>query len=1014
MPHDKYWLTNLADEILTLETDQALLKTIGRLALDLEQSAAPGYRAALAALISGMSERALANHPALAGASNLVPRIRALFHGDMPESAKLLVCRPDALISGACGDLPRRLVWNLLDRPAGAAGVAGGNLGFQLGGDASSGLVFDLGVTPPPGATLPPGTSLLRLSLKGGAKAAAKLDFPVRLGSAGVDLDSASAMDVDFYFTVPADAILATAAADCLASLANPFSLDDVADKLRRTGLLAISIGADGWMAIGGRLQVGLAPHLAGSVEASPGVQAGFRISRSGRFRMNLTPGDGAGAPGTVLLDLERERASARAKSIGIGLALGLTKLVDDLKSQILEQTGKAQRLLGSFDEFLPPSKFARKTIESEIRARIGFPGSEQAVGELFDDAAHTLALDRLVQEVGTAIDTRARLWQDKAARLSTEAARDLLESWRSAPGTPDDQAYRAELITLIGPLVTPVIESSIQKLHTGLKAKLKRQTGANDALFKDLVSRLQDAGADVSDRASTAGARLDEVAAPVTVQLSRFQQTLSKLVSALKRSGEVKVDARWRWEEQRSEGQTLTQQILFRPSRSDAERNGPHSAERLFSQALTGSLDSVFEAVLAHSTQDASSPVSLRDGSLKRFAGLERSSGFELILLDFQLGTRDMLKADAEVETDAGGNIRVYARSESSVGWFGFGEKRELRTVNVYELATARKTRRMTFSLSLSQLDEDLEHKEVEQFFSGLEDGHIGLLPKGRAATAIAELKKVAKTNPDAARSGELRVWLELEDDAVRRLLQIRGTDPANRFAPFDDDRVYEVSIDAMLAGLAVTGSGTVSRNLERFVTKETSAGSLRTLLMDFNSDHHRRALRPHPDDSGFLGSATTEYDLLVRISDRARGFAKALQAMRAVYFASPDWSATDYRDRQEQIDGHIKFWVKGEPADKGLLSLFRDDSIRPYMLGFLKAVTDLVRSDDAKSGKGQLLASIVLHLKDGREREVRLSTPPPAPTPQMPHPDVLAGLAFDKSRVPPTFVRNKGPERA
>jgi hypothetical protein len=395
-----------------------------------------------------------------------------------------------------------------------------------------------------------------------------------------------------------------------------------------------------------------------------------------------------------------------------------------------------------------------------------------------------------------------------------------------------------------------------------------------------------------------------------------------------------------------------MRQRLRFHPGR---ER-----AQVLFEQTMTGSLVGTFATA---GRQLSNGPVEVLDSAIARVSGIDRNSGFELMLLDFSLSGTSFLDADVAIETDQAGNIRIFSHTESRRERRGIGETRTLRMVNVYELATASVTKRMTFGISLSHREERFRDAEVLSFFEALELER--LLPAGIGALALRRLDEHTATDPDAKRRGELRVWLDLDEDELLRLLQIERRGSALGTNRFDTEAAYREAVAAIVSGHERTGARAIMANLRRLIGTERMGTSLEAVLLAMRDSRFRRRHRPHGADGSFgIGDSSSEFDMLERMSDRASGLVEALEAMREIYLSPKDasrrpWTERDYLRRQELIDEKVQFWLRGEPLDRGILASFTSEALRPYTLAYFKTIAVMAK---APGGTPPLAASLYL----------------------------------------------------
>ncbi len=367
--------------------------------------------------------------------------------------------------------------------------------------------------------------------------------------------------------------------------------------------------------------------------------------------------------------------------------------------------------------------------------------------------------------------------------------------------------------------------------------------------------------------------------------------------------------------------------------------------------------------------TTDAA-PAELVDGHELVTASIHRERTGELVLLDVSLFDRSIFDADVAIEVDQAGNIRVLTRGESLRERGGLGELRVLRAVNVFELAQARDTRRMTFSLSVTHREDDLEDHEIEEFFTDLEK--LSLLPAGTSTRA----KRVLQDHfgpRDQERPAEMRIWLDLDTDGLLRLLQISEPDGGRDGNRFDDRHVYRTAVSALSSGFAATGSGATQNNVDQLISRSKLGDSVEDVLLKLSDKGFRSANAPHATD-GLFGGDANDYAILTGMVDRAEGFVAIIQAMREVWFSPVGdpatlWTENDYLDRQRLIDDKTQAWIAGSLREAGLGALF-SEKLRPFSLAFFQTLAKL-----SADGGNQPFLSASLWLPDeGGGREVAL----------------------------------------
>jgi hypothetical protein len=397
-----------------------------------------------------------------------------------------------------------------------------------------------------------------------------------------------------------------------------------------------------------------------------------------------------------------------------------------------------------------------------------------------------------------------------------------------------------------------------------------------------------------------------------------------------------------------------------------------------LYQSLFTSDIDAVLQGVSELGDIDTA-PAELVAGHDLVTASIHREQTHELVLLDVSLFDRSIFDADVAIEVDQAGNIRVLTRGESLRERGGLGELRVLRAVNVFELAQARDTRRMTFSLSVTHREDDLEDQEIDEFFTDLEK--LRLLPAGTSAGAKRVLQDHFSPR-DRERPAEMRIWLDLDTDALLRLLQISDPDGGLDGNSFDDRHVYRTAVSALSTGFAATGSGATQNNVDHLISRSKLGNSVEDVLLKLSDKAFSAANAPHATDSLF-GGDSSDYAILTGMVDRAEGFVAIIQAMREVWFSpvgdrATRWTEDDYLKRQRLIDDKTQAWIAGSLREAGLGALF-SERLRPFSLAFFQTLAKL----SADGGNQPFLsASLWLH-GEGGGRElalVREAMPAPA----------------------------------
>jgi len=881
------------------------------------------------------------------------------------EELGILTCRWNGLDTADCVGNGRVLHWPGLDRFPLAVLPESESVQLMVSGADGYALKLEAVSELPP--DLPLGASeAVRVGLYGKLRFATGLSIPIRFGSIGLDAGGDAESRIDWYFHRGNQAFVAVSFAEASGALVNPFDLPSVANALDHRHLAGVRLESDGGLGLGGSLKISAPNAIPGLGDPTLGAQLRFRSSRRGGFLISIySSPDPLSGRRAVRADIHRTKRFEDSASAAVGLTFDLSGALSDLRSVLLadERVKGARTLLGRFEQFIPPSGYIGDFLGKALERRIESPRLRVLLGRVLGSSGDASETDRLCQRLTAAIDARSDLWQAPTADLASCAAQ------KSLANLPLGETERS----LLQGISRAVVERSLEMLSAGLDTEIARQVDTRSAI-DELEHALGQAEAALADGFQ----RADTLTGRVKVQIERVQRVYAAIARALEHSGEVKLNARWRSEERRSEGSTVEQSLLFRAGHPDAGR--------LYKQALTGSLDDIFDRVAGAAGAAGDGPVSLISGTLQEVASVSRQSGIEITLLDFQLQGLSLLDANVLIETDPAGNIRVCTRQRSRRITGTSAEREVFEAVNVFELASAKQTRRMSLSLSLSQIHKRLEDSEIRAFFSGLSDARIGLLSQDQVAAALAQVP-----TDQALRAGEVRAWMELDEVQLRTLLRLPPLVADLRPEPLNEDdarQIYDEAIDAILTGLQVPEPGADYNNLKHFLKADPKIALTEVWVKSRIGKY-----RPHRGDSTIMDVDERSFERFQAIAERAHGLVRTIRSMRAIYLSKPgsEWTPEVYRKHQERINGDIIGWVRGEFAELVRRTIGKD-AVNPYLLAYFKVIAELIKAPSQAQAGSPLLASIVVPSPSAAENETEIllvSAPVrPLPAPAAPGP--------------------------
>jgi hypothetical protein len=921
---------------------------LGRLAL--------GDRSALEDALAALGQSTQVKH-----AGQALEALRNLA-GCLP-SPGVLACRWDDVAgpNGGCRPLTVALPFRL-----GSADAPRLDLGpFLLVPGASARVTFDAAPALTDGR--PSSGASSRIELTGCAEAKTGARIPLRLGVLGLDGQAGAALRVEWLVDRGRDRWVAQTFAAGLGVLASPFHLSSLAAAFAGGRLRALRVCTKGAWDLAGSLQVGLVDALTASGLGPLGVDLSYSAARRASLELLLYPMPDDEGAGALRLDLRRAGAAEDRAGVAAGLSLDVSATLEGLRSDLLAKTGQAQALLAELQDFIPASRGLGRILAQRLAAGVAEPGLATALAFALGDSAQDPAVQRLVRRLQTALDAQPSLWQAASADLAGRVTGQALV------GLTLVQPEAAVLRGLCEEALRAGLDNLRENLRQDLAARLD-----DPSAWGRLVAGLSQAGAqDPTDRA-----RVEATDSTVRAQLDRFQGVLGPVAEAIRRSGESKLLARWQAETRRNLGRAADLSLRIDPGH-------PQAAE-LYGRLALGDLDSALAELKG--TQPGGGPGQWLAGMVRDSAHDRNASGVELTLLDFRLGQGSLMDSEVFVETDAAGNIRVCTRGEAHWSQWRPSERSDFAAVDVFELATAGRTRHLTLSLSLSQVHKDLEDREIRDFFRGLADPGIGLLGPERVDSVLARLP-----GPPAAgaRAGELRAWLDLDEVALSRLLRLPGAGAspgagaAAALGKAERQAIYVAAVDALVAGLRSTGSQTDYRNLLDYLGDQGYPRDLSVALKD-------RRFAPQTLDDASPVDTQPFVSRLKGMVERADRLCDAIAAMREIYLAGPGpgWGLQDYRRRQREIDGAFVYWARGVPLDRGWGALLGGDSIGPYLLALFKGIADLCRGPDSTDAP-PLRASVIVR-QDGQTQEIDLidQVQPPADAP-LPIPAALLGPA-------------------
>lgn len=981
------WLISSANKILKLEDDVAMLAAIAKAAAVIERgdlvAGSDEIQTLLRELAQGPSERRNAIIEAIASpllqgnaiAEAFERYVRVVGSIAPPAEYRLLFCRLGAMDSASCQGLDNRIQWRVIDREPATSRQVFSDLKLDIGAQVRQG--FSLSIDPELPAELGPvlqGHSF-RVGMEGNLEGSVAGNMPIRLGSINGGLSATGALRLDFYCLRHGNPLVAKAFSQFLENAPSPYQLRAVSRELDARRLHGIRLRATGSAQLSGAIKVGESLDVIRGLPS--GIEGGvdFSIAETGGFDLIVRSADptaGRGAP--VQVQIRRSRNQTTSMGLGLRVGVDFTSLYQTLKPHLEKDLVGLDRLLDQIHAMMPPSRVVEDVLADRVRQWFKDDAARVLIDRLLgqsgsDDLSHILK-----GQLGQLMDTFDGLWVDQVET----AALDLVGRLVNQPTSNLDAGSRALAMELLQPGLVAVLTSLRTQLREHLVETVSKTTseGAFDRLSQDLLK----VGQRIDNTAASASERLDALSRGLGLALQGYQNSLTRLSEALASTEEAKLGIQFRAHTRRRRGQALDLQLDLDPHHEDAPT--------VYQQVLTGSLESAFE----HARSGSGAVLNVT-GELAAIAGVQKHSRLDIAFLGIKLTSERLFTGDLAVTTDHNGNLAVHGRGESAAGIGVLGEKRRISAINVFDLAIAPQTRRLSLGLTLSQRNERLDDDDVTQFFDSLAADRIDLLPDALGAEGVQRLRALRDQDADHVVGGELRVWMELGESELLRLLSIRDVSAGLVGNPIDREQVGFIAVDAIVDAMQASGGKPARelREMELLVDEYGLAGDIRELL--------RKMVRRQTSMPGDISDGSIEgvrFRRMQRMADRASGFADLIQTLREIYFSaekvqSGAWDKDDYLSRQEEIDKTLQFWFTAEPEDTfdlfGRLSrLFRSETerepetlgllnqkVRPYTLALLRTIKLLTATRIGTDDGAPLLASMTFNL-DGTDKTVAL----------------------------------------
>jgi hypothetical protein len=797
---------------------------------------------------------------------------------------------------------------------------------IDLGGHAS--LQLEAGDTWPADEPSMP-DPLLRIGFVGGLSVSAKAALPVSFGSLQLGAAADREAAVDYYFDVrESGGVYARAVVDRLGELPDPWSLESVLRAMQRADFAGAVIETQGGSTFSVEVAVAEAFALEAELDAQVGVTVGAKVTRRGNHyvRLRALPASAESAA-ALEVTIERKRSTAKERALEVGVDVDAAELGRRLARVLQRHEGKLHEVLDPFREFLTPGTYLRTQAGAHLAAVIDELTADAALRAALKDAARrALGLEGapsaanlkgyLEDEIAELFDGTAGVVGGAIDGVAREIAAALTE--------------KALLPAEVGDALVTNLVALIEQVRGDLKTRVEAVTGASAS---KLVKRLDAAGVKVA----AAGNRADNIFAAVTEVIGRYELALDRLRKAVTDAARMRLTAKITAEGGSVEERSADARLIFK-----ADSAG---ARRIYRRVLGGDFDTLL-ALLDDLHPDVI--VDREATTLSAFKRSARRTGYELVLLGFEVGGAVAFDTASKLVVEGSGKVSVISKLSWDRRRATRREAREISFVDSYELAAARHTRDLRIDLALQHEDEHLKRREVEKLIERFE--RALLVPAGTTARALAVFDEWFGTG-DVKIAADIDFALRLSGKAVLRLLCLAER-TGDALSAAERRRIFGIVLQELVtAGVHEQAQIAKLANFVHTLAEGTGTPSVVDVLFAYTAKEHRRLRRKF---SPSVSSPTQDLDRAHLLHERCMSFVDLIDRMGDVYEATPSiagdgtgWSERDYDAAQVDIANLLRGWLKTSSR-----VFWISAEAHPLTVAFISALTALAEVDDGPSG--------------------------------------------------------------
>ncbi len=867
--------------------------------------------------------------------------------GRIPEPLKKILLPLDHFSTDGSPPDSGEIEWELLDRGFDGTGGSSGSYRFEVGGSAQ--LVFEAGDSwPRESDQLPAG--LLRIEIAGGVTGDAGAKIPFKAASLSAEANAVGNAQLH-YFLNPrrSDQLYAAAIASGLRELCNPFSLVSVWDNMATNRLAGTIVRLDGESSIGIRVGVSealsLGQDIGGTADITVGVNA--RIASDYEIHLSRESTIDGGMAG-LKLSVSRSRLRQRGAGASLGVELDVSGLASRLREILLEHEGALQNVLAGYREFLTPGTYLKNKLSDDLK---------DAVDEVVsNDDWKALLKNTISLGLGEPAKSTKKQIKSQVIQLLTERLDGVADATSS---TVDRTASK-----VLGKLELENTElgSEAKRKLTALLARYQRDLDekvsalAEDKLEK-LLAEIEAAGITVTGIEN----RANKALAGVREAIAKYETLLAKLIDGTAEAARQKIRANFETEHLQSEGRIV--EVTATISALNDETQAAYDA------LLSGDFDNIVELL------DVETPgltIDKDQTALTRLAGYNARQGLTLLLLGFEFRKLSSFDANAQVTVDGSGRVSLLSSGTWKRIHSARAEERELRLVNVFEIAAGALTGNLSLGLSLDHRDENLKRKELVGFVTSLVDADLA--PADSLLIAKETLSRWNAENDNNKVKADLSFALSFNHKETLSILcahdRLNGGIP--RVLQFE---LFERAYSSLLQyGVYQDHELEAVEEFLPRVKGGREKPKLLQRLFDLEDSSKIRSPGSGNPNQGGNNADRTRVTRVKSLYEKCWGFVKFIDALGDAYeldhsrLGLGDRPESEYLKLEKRANRQIKDWLSINTR----FYLWIDEDINPTTLALISTVLATGREPGGDSPFGNI--SLFMQQRSGTRERVRL----------------------------------------